>query len=229
MTEYVTFIGRDQSGSPIDATVVWVQAPDGSTVVQDQFGPALPGVGPRTVPIAAGEYFMSARADGFKFPYLVPLSVPLGIAPIPASPLVVYVDGVTSLAAEQSFRFKTFGWVRTPSPNASPGQELQAPGTVYDDGPTVHTTSVNRTVWFEAIGPRLPGEQRTVAERSRQRVTVDRHGYYEAYLEPNTLYAVVLPTVLGKRYFRTGDPAAEGALEPLVDAALTTPLYALVP
>ena len=234
--EYVTFVGKDLQGNVLDVVVATViDALDESIAAQDQFGPGTPASGIPVIALPSGTYFINVVADGYRFPYRHQFTILPGEGPTGDTPKIVEVEATSSTQPPSSSpvegplpKCRVFGWIERPSPNTRYGVERQAHGTTYDDGPTRFTTTVAHTVWFERVGPLREGEQRSLLDKARTRVSVDRNGYYSAELSPNALYRVTMPNVVGYRYFRTPDPATEAPVEELIQSQLTEPLYDLV-
>lgn len=227
MTEYVTFIGKDPDGNVLDRIIVTLYAGDGSIAVQDHFGPGTPETGINRVLLPEGIYEAWVRSDGYSFAYRESVAIGVGDGPDINHPLVVEFEGASTSTTSEA-KCLVWGRIERPSPNSMVGVERQAHGSTFDDGPSRHTTMVAHTVVFDRIGASAPGEQRSLVEKGRTRVSVDRNGYFEAELPPNSLFSVSVPNVPGSRKIVTPDPGVSAELDSLVDASLTTPLYDLV-
>lgn len=228
MSEYITFVGLDPDGNVLDRVVVTVYDQDNALVVHDMFGPGTPETGINKIAVPIGSYVATVRADGYIFPFRSPFFINVGDGATASNPRVIAFQGRSSVRPPGEVKCRVFGWIERGSPNSVANVERQSHGTTFDDGPTRHTALVAHSVSFNRVGASKAGEQRSLVDKARTRVSVDRHGFYEAELEPNAVYTVSVPNVVGLRYIVTPGPGAEANVEDLVDASRTIPLYELV-
>lgn len=224
---YLTFV-PDIEDVPFvpSITVTVYSTADNLLVMTQDFGPANAGNTIHVTNLPEGDYLATARADGFRFPFNHPFSVPAVADGDPgytySDPVIVEIPGESSRREVATDTVRVYGWVDMPSPNSAPGLARQALGQPVDAGPSLNVTTVSRTVTFELVQERLDGGTESVVSRGRTRVAYDRHGYFEALLAPESWYRAYLPTS-GVRYIRTLTAGTDSRIEDLVDGGLQTP------
>lgn len=224
---YLTFVAdiEDVEFVPSITATVYT-SPDSILVMVQDFGPANAGNTVHITHLPPGDYLVTARADGFRFPHNHLVTVPAALEGEPgytySDPIIVELPGQTSRREVATDTVRVYGWVDMPSPNSAPGLARQSLGQPVDAGPSLNVTTVSRTVTFELVQQRLDGGADSVVSRGRTRVAYDRHGYFEALLAPDSWYRAYLPTA-GVRYIRTLEAGTDSAIEDLVDATLQTP------
>lgn len=227
---WVTFQGRTTDGDLLRSVVVTVRDSAGAVFLQDSFGPRPNGMFTRVVQLPEGSYFFTARADGYRFPFLSALVITQADVDDhpPSDPRVVEVVGEPSLQPGSQLPCLVFGWVGMPSPNAAPGRHVEDSNAPVVGGPSVDVQISARGVTFRQVGPARPGEIATTLEINRTRVGFDRNGYFEAELVPGALYRVEMPGVAGSRYFVAPGPAVSQNVEDLIDVVRTLPINELL-
>lgn len=228
MSEYVTFIGKDQDGNILDRVVVTLYDAAGARVLNDEFGPGVPGQQMTAVALPVTVYRAWVRSPGYQFPWLAPISVNVGDGASISTARVIEFTGTRTVPPALEVPVRVFGWVSLPSPNATPGRKRLAGGTSFDDGPSRSAATVAHQISFRRVGPPKDGEVRALTTKGRFRVGSDPNGYFEAALEPETVYEVSIPGVSGTRFIQTPTAGSEAELESLIDASRSVFPYDLV-
>jgi len=227
MIQYVAFLGRTPDGAAVPHITVLVYRPDGELVLQDEFPLAEGGLIPRSVELAAGDYLVTGKADGFKFELHQAILVPSAGSTVDDPVLIELAGESTQLGGAGALPCRVSGRVASPSPSAAAGGSMPSHGTTFDTGPTLHSGMVTHRVWFKRVGA-AAGEMLSMSEKETILVNVDRYGYFEALLKPEAVYRVLVPNQVGSRYIRTPEASAEADIEALIDASRTESLSELV-
>ena len=230
MAEYVTFAPKDDQGALLHKAVISVIDDQNEILLTDSFGVFLETVEIRTVQLEPGTYSAWVRADGYIFPFPLSFTVNLNDGPLASTPLVVdFTATGSSVEPAQS----TSGWCRVfghtglDSPSGGVGRAASSYGVVEES--QFGTRQVMpRDVVFWRVGPQVDGELTTLQRKERIEVAVDRNGYFEVLLVPETLYSVDLPNVTGRPFILTPAAGLEADVLDLVDASRVSSPYDLI-
>lgn len=228
---WITFVAKTPEGDTLRSSVVTVLGEYGEINVQDVFSFSPQGMFLRIVDLPVGQYYISARADGYRFTPLDPFEVTSGIQAQHqdiSDPFVFELQGTSSAPAGQALPCVVTGHVPMPSPSSVPGRKMEENAVPVRGGPNIAVDLHARAVTFIQVGDAAPGSIRALTETNRSRVLFDRNGYFEAELVPDTVYRVEVPTVRGSRYFISPPSGDVSELDPLIDAARTLPISQLL-
>lgn len=224
---FVTFQADIASVPFLPAMTVLVYTASPRTLVMHQSaGPASIGYHVGIYELPPGEYVVTARADGFRFPFDHPITVP-AVDPEDEGgtyslPLMFLIPGTPSTASPEVETCRVHGWVQMPSPNSSPGLQRELLGQQATSGANLGSTTLARAVVFRKLSDSLDGGNGAVVDRGTTRVSFDRNGYFEAVLDAEAWYSVFIPNV-GTRRIRTPEAGVDAEMSTLIQSSSSTP------
>lgn len=230
---WITFVGLETGSSvPLPAVTVTLWNQHGALILQKPFAlsGASGGASPFTIEgLPPGEYVAAARADGYKFNFPISVEVPDQSAePTTANdPKIFNLVAESSLGTTSGPVCRVTGTVPQPSPNSRPGTKVQEFGVPIRVGDATVVGIASFSVVFEVAELVHEGVSPTLAAGDRTRVSPDRHGYFEVYLRPDTLYRLHMPHVSGVRYLRTPDAGESADVETLIQEVSSLSVYDL--
>jgi len=230
MAEYITFAPKDGDGVLIDRCFVSILS-TGNEIIHSalEFGALPSSLLINTILLDEGDYLLWVRADGYIFPFLIPLTVSALDGPTESTPRVVDVQATgASTSPEQTAGWAmVYGWAGLRLPGTTPSRGAQ--GYAVDERlPRGNIQRYDRVVHIWRVGPAREGESATLQDREYLNVAVDRNGYYEILLVPATLYRIAVPNVAGRRYFTTLGAGTSTEVETLIETTLSASPYEIL-
>ena len=233
MAEYVTFAPKDSSGNLLDRCFVTIVTPaPGNEILMsgEEFGVLPESLQPNVVLLEEGDYVLWIRADGHVFTFNTPLTVAAGDGPDPANPLIVDLTATgSSVDPEQSASgwCQIYGHAGLDLPSCYPARSAMGFATT-ERLPRGNVQRYDRVIHIWRVDQARDGESSTLQEREYLNVSLDRNGYFEVQLLPDTLYRIGIPNIAGMRYFTSPAAGVSADVETLIDNTKSASPYELL-